>query len=62
MTNSKHLVIPTIYFGQILSTEVRSYIKLLQNKNKRENIKMWDWGILFVPSFVNCIVVVVRFC
>lgn len=40
----KLLVIPTIYFGQILSTEVRSYIKLLQNKNKRENIKMWDWG------------------
>lgn len=37
------LVIPTIYFGQIISTEVRSYIKLLKNKNKRKNIKMWDW-------------------
>lgn len=37
------LVIPTIYFGQIISTEVRSYIKRLKNKNKRKNIKMWDW-------------------
>lgn len=31
------LVIPTIYFGQIISTEVRSYIKLLKNKNKSRN-------------------------
>ncbi len=34
------LVIQTVYFGQIFTTEVRSYIKLLKNKNKYRNIKM----------------------
>lgn len=62
-TNSRPLVIPTIYFGQILSTEVRSYIISAKQKEAREHKNVGlGGGLLFVPSFENCIVAVERFC
>lgn len=48
-TAALFLDIPMIYFVQNISTEVRSYIKLMNNKNKYRNIKCISW------RFVNLI-------